>query len=337
MVGGNYNSNDGVPYKGPEILVRLGELLQKSIDVQGPIYRKENKSIRHTLDTGGERLDAVLKDVGLSREEAENIISSNKGSLSSLRRAIRVSIPKLRAVYDPDTPSHKIPVGSGFARLHGIPHLCPDEYKEEVAALIEEIRRYADERFEPYRNDEIIAFNEGVTQLVQPFLGRKEYGNLKGGSGGFPNGEDDEEITWALNYELTPSGSTSGIFVHYIIDDGHFQYLVGPKGRRIWNAGDSGENAAELYRVFFESEKEPRHRKTKDPKRALRHVEIRLGNMRAERLACLMTNAELNKKRNVPKEKAIEAMRELGETNPWGTTEEELAIYRRFCEEVYSQ
>lgn len=160
-------------------------------------------------------------------------------------------------------------------------------------------------------DEKVQIVTEGLREMIQPYLGRREYGDLciVGSKKELPNWNIGPNIGWFLNYELI-SGSSSGISAHFLPEEGVFTYLRHPDFAKI---------------------------RTENPEEVLNHFRQRFDFIQPQRREHLMKNAKLQKERNVPLEKAVAGMREFAQkAQRFGPTEDELKLYEQFCYEVYS-
>lgn len=152
---------------------------------------------------------------------------------------------------------------------------------------------------------------EELREMIQPYLGRREYGNLciVGKSNELPNWIEDDRITWFLNYEKIFS-SSSGIGADFLLKEKIFEYMGHPNNEEI---------------------------RTKNPEKVLNYFHQVLDYIQPQRRENLMANAKSQNKKGVSLEKAVAEMQEFAQgAKKFGPTEEELKLYEKFCNEVYS-
>lgn len=158
-------------------------------------------------------------------------------------------------------------------------------------------------------NQKVQELTEGILNLIQPYLGKREFGNLHILGKKFPT-DDMGSLYWDIIYD-TPFHSADSIGVEYIKDRDLFRYLAFPSQKRT--------SASNVQTV-------------------LNNVRKRLENIKPQRLDYLRKNAQLEKERGLTLEMAVADMRKFAEQYPkTGPTEEELQLYEKFCREVYSQ
>ena len=160
-------------------------------------------------------------------------------------------------------------------------------------------------------NPKVERVTSGLTAMVQPYLGRREYGNPELGNGGqlvaiFPGSAE-----WILMYQGVLH-STSGIAAVY---DG---------------ASDTFE-----YRAHKDDDSKTR---TRDPEDVLRHFKASLDLIKVERLEDLKKEAHLKKQKGVLPETAIADVRRSAEQHPkFGPTEEEVAFFAEYYRQICTQ
>lgn len=159
-------------------------------------------------------------------------------------------------------------------------------------------------------NNKVKGVTEKLEKMIQSYLGRQDYGDLRLGPGQKLLDENHEEVSWILSYDII-FGSTSAISAMYIKDKDVFIYLRHPDREEI---------------------------RTSDPEEVLAHFRARIDFIKAQRVHHLRKNVQLKKREDVPLETAITHMERFAEAHPrYGPTGEELELYKIFCQEVYSQ
>lgn len=160
-------------------------------------------------------------------------------------------------------------------------------------------------------DERITRLTQGLTEMIQPYLGRQEYGDLRivGKKKELPNIDEEDATTWFLNYEMI-FGSSRGVSARFYKVENVFQY----------NQGDQ--------KVI-----------TGNPEQVLGFFRAVLENIKPERQKNLRSDARLQKERGIPLEIAVAKMRQFadGDAKRFGPTAEELQLYEQFCNEVYSE
>lgn len=152
---------------------------------------------------------------------------------------------------------------------------------------------------------------EGINTLIQPYLGKQEYGRMYiigPEPVTMPNRVSPTSVEWMLGYEMV-FGSSSLIHVEYDESTGEFNYMD-IKGIEVI---------------------------TSNPEQALEHVRGRLENIRPERKGNLRRNAQMKKNNGVSLEQAIGDVKSVAERYPeYGPTDEELVFYESVAQEIFN-
>jgi hypothetical protein len=155
--------------------------------------------------------------------------------------------------------------------------------------------------------EKIRRVTEGLIEILPPYLGRKELGNLHIiGSGELPNYCFGTE-GWFLRYESV-LGSSLHIGASFSDEEKKFEWL----------------------------DKKEQHFFTENPEDILTNFTRCLENIQPERIEHLKAYAKLQKKKRISLKRTLEDMERISKRFQEGPTEEELKVYNNFCHEIYS-
>jgi hypothetical protein len=146
-----------------------------------------------------------------------------------------------------------------------------------------------------------------LEEMIQPYLGKGEYGNLivMGRTGKLPTWVEKEGIVWYLGYEIF--SSTSAIFAEFLIKEGVFQYF-------------ELQNHEEV--------------RTESLEVALDYFKQAIANIREQRISSLKAGVEEDKRKGISLEESVAEMRRWAQKEPrFAPTEGEIQLYEKFYKE----
>jgi len=161
------------------------------------------------------------------------------------------------------------------------------------------------------RHEKVIGLTGRLTKMIQPYLGRREYGGLRIlpvslniSPGTLPNYVSERKISWVLDYERI-FGSSSVIRASFLITEANFEYPRHPDRQEIRT-----EDVVDVINNYYR---------------------VRLEYIQPQRREDLMTSARLSLERGISIESAIENIEEFAQIgHPHGPTGEEVELYRQF-------
>ena len=157
-------------------------------------------------------------------------------------------------------------------------------------------------------NDLVERVTRELDKLVQPYLGRQEYGNLrKTEVWSVPlDSKMANVICWFLIYE-DPTGSSCSIIAEYDKNEAKFKY-----------ADEDGQKI------------------TLSPQEGLDFFRRKLESIKSHRLESLRLTAVVRKEQGDTLEIALERVRlPVREKKPYAAIAEELKFYEGYCREIY--
>lgn len=162
--------------------------------------------------------------------------------------------------------------------------------------------------------------NEGLTELVQPYLGKQEYGSLDILSinpNNLPSMSTTRTVMWFLMYrELTFTDGALGetanaIVASYNIHEGMFKFSRSQQNGTV---------------------------KTDEPQKVVDYFRERLQSIKPKRLEVLQQHARKKKGQLESLTAAIEELRKFAKGHPeYGPTEDELQEYRVFFDSLLTR